>query len=108
MRCVGYLQVYVYVLTRVSMPVHTGRVCVCVCRGLCVCVNAQALWSAVPVTPPLGIPRSLLLHKAGSIPFPDTKRWPYGWGTFWGYPLVLLRLLVTYLSSPVNPLHSLP
>lgn len=38
MRCVGYLQVYVYVLTRVSMPVHTGRVCVCVCAGACVFV----------------------------------------------------------------------
>ena len=112
MRCVGYWQVCVYVLTCVSMPVCTGRVCVCVCvcvcRGLCVCVNAQALWSAAPVTPPLGIPWSLLPHKAGSIPFPDTKGWPYGWGTFGGYPLVLLRLLVTYLSSPVNPLHALP
>ena len=90
MRCVGYWQVCVYVLTCVSMPVHTGRVCVCVCvcvcRGLCVCVNAQALWSAAPVTPPLGIPWSLLPHKAGSIPFPDTKGWPYGWGTFGGVP----------------------
>ena len=40
MRCVGYLQVYVYVLTRVSMPVHTGVcVCVCVCVRVCVCVQ---------------------------------------------------------------------
>ena len=81
------------------------RSCMCMYICACMCECPGPLVSS-SCDPSLNISWSLLSHKAGSIPFPDTKGWPYGWGTFGGYPLVLPRLLVTYLSSPASPLHS--
>lgn len=55
-------------------------------RALCVRVNAQALWSAAPVTTPLGFPGSLLPHEAGPGPLPSTEG-----GRLGVYPVVLPR-----------------